>query len=464
MDLTLQSAFLAEMSTLLILLAGAVLLYSSFRERYQVPWIAGWALFTLSKVFLTFGIGHTPDRIWGALCYAAFISAVGLFATSIFLYTAQKKLLWPSLLVLAGALPLGLFSLESRSYPWLLTLGLGLCWLVRIVASVQLVRFAWGRRTVGRWLLALTILLLHFDLAETVHTVVGYDILVDLLLGIGMMTIVLEDSRLQIQRLDALNNITHQISDSRDFQSTVAMILEELKQLTRAKAAWFRLLQGDKLVLAAQCGLSDVFVQKLATVETASSVSSFALREGEVYVLKAAESSPGFRQVIAAEKIHHLLLVPVEGKSSSVGMFVLGMPHFRAYTGREKTFLKAAAKQIGLAAENRTLMQQLVQSRNEWASTFESIPDFVLVHDLDYRVLRANGALLARLGRSRDEVVQHLCEEVLPGAGVSWQGCPYCAHADCAGEEDPCFGGYSVVSTSAYTVRRAFPRRDRSRD
>ncbi len=66
--------------------------------------------------------------------------------------------------------------------------------------------------------------------------------------------------------------------------------------------------------------------------------------------------------------------------------------------------------------------------------------------------LRANAALLGRLQRSRDEVVQHLCEEVLPGAGVNWKGCPYCAHADCAGEEDPCFGGYSVVSTSAYTL------------
>jgi PAS domain S-box-containing protein len=92
-----------------------------------------------------------------------------------------------------------------------------------------------------------------------------------------------------------------------------------------------------------------------------------------------------------------------------------------------------------------------VHSRNEWASTFDSIPDCILVHDLEYRILRANSALLGRLQRSREEVVQRLCQEVLPGAAVNWEGCPYCAHADCGGEEDPCFGGYSVVSTSAYT-------------
>ena len=73
------------------------------------------------------------------------------------------------------------------------------------------------------------------------------------------------------------------------------------------------------------------------------------------------------------------------------------MPRFRAYTGREKKFLKAAAKQLGLAAENRKLLQQVVHSRNEWASTFDSIPDYILVHDLEYRILRANGALLGRL-------------------------------------------------------------------
>jgi len=63
MDLTLQSAFLAEMSTLLILLAGAVLLYSSFREKYLLPWIAGWTCLTLSKVCVAVDQSHT-STVW----------------------------------------------------------------------------------------------------------------------------------------------------------------------------------------------------------------------------------------------------------------------------------------------------------------------------------------------------------------------------------------------------------------
>ena len=70
-----------------------------------------------------------------------------------------------------------------------------------------------------------------------------------------------------------------------------------------------------------------------------------------------------------------------------------------------------------MAAENRQLLQQLVHSRNEWASTFDSIPDCILVHDLDYRILRANSALLGRIQRTREEVVHSFCEERIAGSG-----------------------------------------------
>jgi len=52
----------------------------------------------------------------------------------------------------------------------------------------------------------------------------------------------------------------------------------------------------------------------------------------------------------------------------------------------------------------------------------------------------------SRAIKSSSNCVKPFC----PGPASVWNGCPYCEHADCAGEEDPCFGGYSVVSTSPY--------------
>ena len=80
MDFTLQSAFLAEMSTLLILLAGAILLYSNFREKYLAPWIGGWSVFTLSKIFLALSTARGPAPIWTAFAYGSYVVAVGFFS------------------------------------------------------------------------------------------------------------------------------------------------------------------------------------------------------------------------------------------------------------------------------------------------------------------------------------------------------------------------------------------------
>ncbi len=449
MDLELQSAFLAEASALLILLAGAILLYRSFREKYLVPWIAGWTVYSLSKLFVALSATRAP-RFWIGLAYASFVIAVGLFAGSVFLYVYRSKLIWRAVTALTVISVAGIAASSWHPLTGQIHTIFSLSSLVLIFASIQLVRFTWGRTNMGRWLLAFTLPFLHMDLGQPPHAVAGLDVLIDLLLGVSMMTIVLDDSRIQIRRLDVLNTITRQISSSREFEPTIGAILESLRSITRAKAAWFRMLEGDRLVLTAHCGLSTAFADQVRSIETASSVSGIALQTSEVYVLRSTESLPEFRQLLADEDIQQLLMVPVEGKSARVGMFVLGMRHFRGYTENEKNFLKAVAKQMGLAAENSKLLQQVMHSRNEWVGTFDSIPDCILVHDLESRILRANQALLDRLGLPRERVLQQLCEAVLPGAGISWNGCPYCEHADCSGEEDPCFGGYSVVSTSAY--------------
>jgi PAS domain S-box-containing protein len=451
MDLALQPAFLAEAATLLILLAGAILIYWSFRERYLVPWMAGWTVYGLAKLFSALGRTHNSVVPWHVLSYVAFVLAVGLFAATVFLYVYRRSLLWPAGAILAVALGLGL------AHAWttdslLLRYAFEVSWrLVLALAAVELVHFSWGRPTVGRWILAATLLFLPSDLPTNQHAIYGYAVLIDLLLGISMMMIVLDDSRVQIQRLDVLNTVTLEISDSRDFTQTAQAVLQELSLITSAKSAWFRLLDGEMLVLTAQAGLSEAMVEAIRTVDTARSVSGYALRESEVVVLRSSEASPAFKQALQAEGLHHLVLVPVEGKNSQIGMLVIGMRHHRVHTENEKNFLKAAAKQLGLAAENRNLMEQIVRSRNEWASTFNCIADYIFVHDAEYRVLRANQALLNRLGVAHEEISGQECERVLPGGESSWRQCPYCSSTDWLGHEDPCLGGFSMVSTSAYT-------------
>jgi two-component system NtrC family sensor kinase len=55
--------------------------------------------------------------------------------------------------------------------------------------------------------------------------------------------------------------------------------------------------------------------------------------------------------------------------------------------------------------------------------------------------------------QSSADVIGSTCESVLPHGLGEWTGCPYCARGDEEISEaaDPCFGGFSLVSTSSYT-------------
>ena len=446
-------SFEAEAPTLLILLAGSVLLYRSFREKYLPPWIAGWLLLTGAKFFVVLSAREAGmSAFWAVAAHISFAGAVGLLCISIFYYVYQPRLVRPALISVGIA---ALFGIIRALWP---AHGVGLAVaftvfseLVVLTAVLQLLLFARGRHIPGLWLLAIILPTLHLDTRGPHHFFTDHDLVVDLLLGLSMIMIVLDDSRMQVRRSEILERMNRLISEADAFASVVNAALEELVRITGARGAWFRILENGKLRLQAGIGVSQAFLENTRDLAAGNSTGMEILRSGEVGVVSVQETQPDLQPQLKGEGLNHLVVAPVVGKNSRLGVLVLGMRRPRNYTQNDRLFLKAVASQLGLAAENRRLLDQLVRSKNEWASTFNSIPDYILVHDLEYRILRVNQALLERLGRSYTNVVLNSCEAVLPQTGAGWKNCPYCSPAVSVDEHDPCFGGYSVVSSSAYS-------------
>src|SRR5215472_6046068 len=336
----LQSALLAEVSAPLILLGGAVLLYRSFREKYLLPWIAGWGIYSLSRLFLAISLSHAP-AVWLALANAAFVLAVALFSAAIFYYVGQPRLLAPASVIIVCAVLLGVVQ-EFWPHAHVLFFVFSICWrLVTWFAALRLVLFVQGRTNVGAWTLSLALLLLG-----RYEPTSAYGILVDVLLGIGMMVIVLDNSRVQIQRLDILNRISRAISSSDDFLPAVGTALGDLLNITRAKSGWFRVLDAEgKLQLAAHKRLPDALVNQLQKVDPRS--VGYAIEEGKIAVLEVSGMVPEARPLMVEHGIRQIVVVPVRGKASSIGVLVLGMGRHRTYTETEKSFLSAAAGQLG---------------------------------------------------------------------------------------------------------------------
>ncbi|HEY6349107.1 MAG TPA: ATP-binding protein [Candidatus Angelobacter sp.] len=407
----LQSVLLAEVSAPLILLGGAVLLYGSFRKKYLLPWIAGWAVYSLSKFFLALTLQPNP-AIWLALANLVFALAAALFSTAIFYYVDQPRLLFPISLAVLFALALGWIQPFWPAHSSVVAFIFGISWRIFTwFAALRLILFAQGRNNVGAWVLGAALLLLAQH-----HPTFAYGLVVDVLLGISMMVIVLEDSRIQIQRMDTLNRISRAISSSDDFLPAVDTALNDLLTITHARAGWFRILDDQgALQLAAHKRLPDAFVNQLSKVDPRS--VGYTVADKKIAILEVSGMVPEARPLMAQHGIQHIVVVPVVGKTSPIGVLVLGMNRRRTYSEDDQSFLHAAAGQIGLAAENRRLVQELVRSVKDlsevkaveagYKTLFEHVQEGVFVSSPEGRIIDCNNTFFRMLGySSREELMQ----------------------------------------------------------
>jgi two-component system NtrC family sensor kinase len=140
-------------------------------------------------------------------------------------------------------------------------------------------------------------------------------------------------------------------------------------------------------------------------------------------------------------------MIPVHGRKAPIGTLALGSRRKLSYAPDELEFLTTTAQQVGMAFENMKLVEQVLRSHRQWANTFDSIQDVVLVHDAEYRVMRAKpSATGTPRPASAADIAGETCTKVLPHAH-EWALCPYCPAAD--GEMDSTKG-----ETSASAARR----------
>jgi two-component system NtrC family sensor kinase len=443
---------MAVESATLVVLAASLLVFRTFRERYLLVWIVGWLAYFVSGWTLHAFPGLPPSYAV-AISHSQFVLAISLFAGAVFVYSHTRKLLVPllgfSILVMGYATARALLWPDS----FVLRVVLEIAYrVIALTAAVQLIRFRWARWEIGPWLLSLSLLLVHLDWAPlNVHLPAGVGLVGDLVFGLSMLIVIFDDSKMRTRRLGVINSLTSSITRAQQYGPMMVTALEELKKLMLAKAAWFRLMEDGKMVIVQQIGLSQDFLRDRGAVLSDDNFEHTLSVEAPI-VLRTSKADDSVRPYLKREGFHHIVLVPVQGKKAPVGILALGSRHRLSYTPDELEFLATSAHQLGLAVENLRLVEQILRSHRQWANTFDSIQDMVLVHDSEFRVMKANHGLLARLGQALADVVGRPCEAVLPGVG-EWSGCPYCTKiADTFHEApDPCFGGYSMISTSSYT-------------
>jgi two-component system NtrC family sensor kinase len=443
----------AQESAALIVLIASLLVLRTFRERYLLLWMVGWAAYFSSSWTLHAGQTYFPAKYLLGISHAEFILAVCLFAFAICIYTHARDLLLPLLLITVSVAAFAF--VRPLLWPDSITLRVALEVSYRIIliaSAAQMLHFRWTRTDTGVWLLSLSLLCLHLNWAPmNSYLPVGITVAADLLLGISMLFIVFDDSRMQMRRLAVINSLTSSIASAQQHGPMMEAALGELKTLMGARAAWFRLIENGRMAVTQQMGLTPDFMRDHGSVPY-TGIFKEVTREGKPTVIKIHSAVEAIRELYRDEKFHHIVVVPIAGKKSPIGTLTLGSFRRVSYSSEEMEFLKSTAQQLGLAIENFRLVEQILRSHRQWSNTFDSIHDCVLLHDSGFRVMKANRALLQKLGKSASDVADRSCDEVLPHDSA-WKDCPYCSHSDDFFYEgvDPCFGGFSTVSTSSYS-------------
>src|SRR5580698_7406716 len=439
---------------LLAVLAASLVVLCTFRERYLLVWTGGWALLVGSRLAGVHGAAMgIPEQYIPAAEQAAFVVAVGLFAGAVLVYIRDRNLMAPLAVITVGV---AWFSL-ARVVFWQDSLPLRVALevsyrIILLPAAVALLRARRGRWELGAWLLAIGLLVQHLSWPLLTSEIpAGIVVAADLLLGLSMLLIVLGEARARDRRVKVLRALTENIVLAQQQGGMMEESLGELQRLTKSKAAWFRLIEGGHLVATHAVGVSADFLREAGFAELTETVSQM-MERGRPVVAAASEAIPEDVDLLASEKLRYVVMVPVVGKKSSIGLMVLGSARARKLTADELDFLETCGRQLGIAIENFRLLEQALRSQRQWRNTFDSVHDIILAHDAEFRIIKANQILLEQIELASADVIGSTCEAVLPHKLGEWTGCPYCARG---GEEisegaDPCFGGFSMVSTSSY--------------
>lgn len=457
-----------EATALIILLVLFFLLNRDLPARFFRYWLTGWAVFTFASCLevLTL-LPHTPNL--RLLLLGSHMAGVLLFLAAVVEYSAGSVWRVTQLGPLAAVCLLGTIYAERSAAAY----GT-VHWQTAILESATLLitgsvlwRDARTRRGHGALLLAGAFWLsgLHgMDRPNwPEHPLfllrVAFDHLMGVALGVAMVVMVLEAARIRTEdlneKLRRLALITTASTQSLKVSEVLEQVLAHLVQSLNASHGLVRLIEGvgesATLVLRASVGFSDSFKEKFGVVSIQEGWVRRVLCQECSFLTLEAEQDPKVREKMAQDGITAMVLVPLPGKEYPLGVLAVGVSKQSHFEQDEVNFIMNVGNLVGLTIQNVTLLEKSATVQRQWAYTFDSIQDPILVHDRAGKILRANRCLARSLGRDAKTLAGRPVAEVLDRKGLPWQICPYCEGIVGEGDNpDPWFKGFFLTSNSDF--------------
>ena len=459
-----------DSTALLILLVLFLLFERDHINRYFRFWIAGWFVFTLVAFGEVTMLSRDLPALWMPVVLGR-VAAMLLFSTAVMQFTTRtgKKAL-PTV-PLSAVVLLGVYYFQRNARPEYGNVEWGTALLMSAVAlsaGLVLWRSPLLKGGHGVRLLEGVFLLLGIHGLDRhqwpQHPFfllrVASDHLLSVALGIAMVVVVLEGSRARTvelnEKLRRLTLLTTASMQTLSVQEVLDKVLAHLVKSLGATQGLVRLLVGEgnkaELVVQASVGFSAEYIKKYRSLPAKQKWSQRVLHKDCQFLQLADETDPEVRKRMGDAGAGNMVTMALPGKDGPLGIIAVGSERSEPFHADEISYLLNISNLLGLTLQNVRLFEQVATVQKQWAYTFDSIGDPILVHDRQGRILRCNLRLGRLLGRDANALGGRLVADLLGKKNLAYEMCPYCEGVAGQGDDpDPWLPGYFLASNSTFT-------------
>ena len=465
----LQGIAFFEATACLTLLVLFVHLRRDNRATFYRLWLAGWICLTLSS-FSELALLFRPNPLLRVATSGAGVAALMLFLTAIVQFTlGNNRLQWPVLWLSV------LFALTACYYESKVTRFGEVRWETAILESAICLATGWllwrAANTSGGHgakLLAGAFTLLGLNgldrptwtQQEMYLLRFAFDHFLNASLGIGMIVLLLEAARARSEeisrKMQQFTMLTASSSQSVSLQELLQKVLLQITTSLNTSHGILRLLEGKgdaaEFVARASVGFSEGFLKQHERLDLHGPWIQEVLRENCHISRFEEEKDIKARRKMAEAGITRLITVPLRGKEGPVGLLSIGALPGKRFHEDELAFLVNVANFLGTTVENVNLFEQIKTVQQQWAYTFDSIGDPIVVHDRAGRMVRGNARLANLLGRESQAMIGRAVSELFNPRASAFEMCPYCEGVSGeADSPDPWLQGFFLASNSTFT-------------
>lgn len=233
---------------------------------------------------------------------------------------------------------------------------------------------------------------------------------------------------LQTTKLESLYDSVKVLSSATTIDTFTEKLLEKARGMTNARYGAFATFSKDgRIKDFVTAGMSKAVIDKIGDrpkglgLIGAGKDMKTPFRTDD---LSKHPQSCGFPQNHPDMK--SLLGVPlVAPEGETLGILLLTEKKEGSFTKEDEDIIATLSTEASVFLEKIRLLDHISKSKSEWQKTFDSISDFVVIHDNDHRIVRVNKPLQAKLGLPFNDINGKDCK-ILEGIFYEKKkGCPH---------------------------------------